>query len=433
MINRLLALAGLLCLTVVGKADIPAWVSRVDLGRADWMIIAAILVLFMVFPGVMLFYGGLVRRKNVLSIILQAAAVVSMTTLMWVLIGYALSFGTSHMPTDAVIGNITDTFLFHLHQNLSEHHSVKLAFAIYQMGFAVIAPVLILGGVAERIKFKAVMVFIFFWELLVYYPVAHTVWGGGFLYHMGVLDYAGGLVVHVSSGVAALVAACLLGKRCLGQVKEVEPHNRVFVVIGIGILWIGWFGFNGGGSENFHILGVAILNTQLAAISAILFKLFLDHLVRRRVTVIGTSAAAISGLVAITPAAGFVGVFGAILIGLISSAICHFAVRWRHSLGYDDALDAFGLHGVAGLVGAMLVGVFISARLGGAGYPPGLTVNKQLWVQFLAALLVAAWSAFWTFVILSVMKRCFSIRVEKADELAGLDISQHGEVGYIDD
>ena len=406
------------------------WITNADSGHAIWLIMAGILVLFMVLPGIALFYGGLVRSKNVLSIIAQCLFILAVTTLMWVIFGYSLSFsyGGKLQP---FIGGLDYSFLKELTSGtISYRKTPEIAFVIYQMGFAIITPALIIGGFAERMTFRAAMIFVVLWEVLAYYPACHWVWGGGWLMSLNAMDFAGGTVVHINSGVAGLVAAYMVGKRTLSKDEEPPAHNIVLVAIGAGILWIGWFGFNGGGASSFHQLGLALLNTQTAMASGIFFRIILELLLKRKYSVLGAISGAISGLVAITPAAGYVGPMSAILIGGVASIVCYFAIQFKRYIGLDDALDSFGLHGIAGIIGSLLTGVFAARAFGGIGLTNNRTILDQVDVQIICVVSICLWSALVTFVTLKLLDKTIGIRVQLESEQTGLDIASHGEHGY---
>lgn len=415
--------------SIIARAEQTYWITYADSGHAVWLVLAGILVLFMILPGIAIFYGGLVRSKNVLSIIAQCLFILAVMTLMWVIFGYSLSFSDGG-KLQPFIGGFQYSFLNQiLSGNMAARNAPEIAVLIYQMGFAIITPALIIGGFAERMNFTATMIFLVVWEILVYYPVCHWVWGGGWLMNLKAMDFAGGTVVHINSGIAGLVAAYMVGKRMLGN-EQPPPHNIVLVAIGAGILWIGWFGFNGGGASNFHQLGLALLNTQVAMASGIFFRNLLEILFLRKHSILGAISGAISGLVAITPAAGYVNPIYAILIGGIASVICYFAIQWKRYVGLDDALDSFGLHGIAGIIGSVLTGVFAATLFGGIGLPEQRTVLEQLVIQLICVAAVCLWSALITFVVLKILDKTIGIRVQLDAEQAGLDISTHGECGY---
>ena len=313
---------------------------------------------------------------------------------------------------------------------ISVRNAPEIAFVIYQMGFAIITPALIIGGFAERMNFRSAMIFLVLWELLAYYPACHWVWGGGWLMDLKAMDFAGGAVVHINSGVAGLVAAYMVGKRVLTDEGEPQPHSVVLMAVGAGILWIGWFGFNGGSASNFHQLGLALLNTQVAMASGIFFRNILESILHKKHSIVGAISGAISGLVAITPAAGYVNPMCAILLGGLASVVCYFAIQAKQYLGLDDALDSFGLHGIAAIVGSLLTGVFAATALGGIGLPEHRTIYEQLTTQFICIVSICLWSALVTFVILKLLDMTLGIRVRLTSEEAGLDIAAHGEHGY---
>ena len=406
------------------------WISYADTGHAIWLVMAGILVLFMVLPGIAIFYGGLVRKKNVLSIIAQCLFILAIGTLMWVFFGYSLSFSNGGI-LQPFIGGTDYFFLTQLYPgHMSPRTAPEIAYVIYQMGFSIITPTLIIGGFAERMRFIAAMIFVVLWEIFAYYPVCHWVWGGGWLMNLHAMDFAGGTVVHINSGIAGLVAAYMVGKRILGKHKEPPPHNLVLVATGAGILWIGWFGFNGGGASNFHELGMALLNTQVAMASGIFFRVIFEAFHHHKYSVLGAISGAISGLVAITPAAGYVNPTTAMLLGGIASIICYFAIQYKSYCGLDDALDSFGLHGVAGIIGSFLTGIFAASAFGGTGLPDHRTILHQAFIQLICVLAVCIWSGLVTFVILKILDKTIGLRVRLTSEQVGLDIAAHGERGY---
>ena len=428
--KKICLLALLALLPLVARANESYWINYADSGHAVWLVLASILVLFMVLPGIAIFYGGLVRSKNVLSIIAQCLFILAVGTLMWILFGYSLSFSDGG-KLQPFIGGLQYSFLTELTSgNISFRNTPEIAFVIYQMGFAIITPALIIGGFAERMNFMATMIFIVLWEIFAYYPACHWVWGGGWLMSLNAMDFAGGTVVHINSGIAGLVAAYMVGKRTLTKDEDPPAHNIVLVAIGAGILWIGWFGFNGGGASSFHQLGLALLNTQAAMASGILFRIVLEGIIRQKYSILGALSGAISGLVAITPAAGYVSPMSAIVLGGVASIVCYFAIQWKRYIGLDDALDSFGLHGIAGIIGSLLTGVFAAKVLGGVGLPIERSILDQVGIQLLCVLAICVWSALVTFVILKILDKTIGLRVQIELENAGLDITAHGERGY---
>jgi Amt family ammonium transporter len=408
-------------------------VPRIDSGDTAWVLLSAALVLLMT-PALAFFYGGLVRRKNMLSVLMQCFAVMGLITVQWVLVGYSLSFG----PTiKGVIGNLHWMGLngVGLAPNLDYAPTIPhQAFMIYQCMFAIITPGLILGAFAERMKFSAYVLFALLWSTLVYDPVAHWVWGaGGFLKETGALDFAGGAVVHVNAGMAALAAALVLGKRRGFPTRISPPHNLPFAVLGAGLLWFGWFGFNAGSALGSGTLATtAFVSTHIAAATAGLVWAGLDWLVNRHATMLGTITGAVAGLVAITPAAGFVTPLGAMAIGLTSAGICFISVMYvKVKFGYDDSLDAFGVHGVGGIWGAIATGLWATLAVNAGGANGLLHGNPSLlWIQTQAVLITGIYSFVLSFALLKLVDVLVGLRVTEQDERIGLDLTQHREAAY---
>jgi Amt family ammonium transporter len=413
--------------------------SVLDSGNTAWIVVATILVLMMTIPGLALFYGGLVRRKNILSVLMQCLILTAVIIIEWVIIGYSLAFTSSGGSANLFIGGFDKIFLSAVGVNdILEGYSIpELLFVSFQGMFAVITPALIIGAFAERIKFKGFILFSVFWALLVYNPLAHWVWGGGWIGELGAIDFAGGTVVHINAGVSALMMAVLLGRRkgwnTPGE-APITPHNIPFVVIGTALLWMGWLGFNGGsGLAADGISANAILVTNLAAAAAALTWSLLDQIINKKPTVVGFCTGVIAGLVAITPAAGSTGVFGGIVIGVASGLICFWMVAHvKFRFGYDDSLDAFGVHGVGGIIGSILIGVFATQEITGEGGAKGALYGdwNQLWIQFIATVATIAFSAIMTWVLFNLVDKLVGIRVSEIEESIGLDISEHGEIAY---
>ena len=397
---------------------------KLDTGDTAWMLTATALVLMMTIPGLALFYGGMVRKKNVLAMLMQCFAICCMATVLWMVIGYSLAFaeGTPY------VGGLGKMFLAGIGKDTLSGTIPESLFMVFQMTFAIITPALIVGAFADRMKFSAMMWFTGLWLLLVYAPVCHWVWGGGFLGGAGVLDYAGGTVVHINAGVAGLVAAIMIGKRSGLGTESLAPHNLVLSVIGASMLWVGWFGFNAGsavGANGGAAMAMAV--TQIATASAALAWMFVEWALRGKPSVLGIISGAIAGLVAITPASGFVAPMGALAIGIAAGIVCYWASTWlKRKCGYDDSLDVFGIHGVGGIVGAVLTGVFAAEAIGGTkglleGNPG--QVLTQLWG--IAATIV--YCAIASAIILKVIDAVIGIRVEAETERDGLDLALHGE------
>jgi len=401
---------------------------KLDSGDTAWMITATALVLLMTLPGLALFYGGMVRKKNVLSVCMQTIGIAALMSVLWVACGYSLAFSDGN----AFIGGLSKAFLSGVCYGTLSGTIPETVFVTFQMTFAIITPVLIIGAFAERMKFSAVMLFMAVWVLAVYAPVTHWVWGGGFLGDAGTLDFAGGTVVHINAGIAGLVCALVLGKRVGFPREAMLPHNLTLTLIGASLLWVGWFGFNAGSELAADgTAGMAMLVTQVATAMAVLAWTFAEWVVFKKPSLLGACSGAVAGLVAITPASGFVGPIGALVIGAAAGVICFWAVAsLKKMLGYDDSLDAFGIHAMGGIIGALLTGVFVSSSFGGAGFAEGVTMGHQLMVQAKAVLFTIVYDAVITFVILKVIDAIVGLRVAEDDEREGLDITQHGEQVY---
>ena len=402
-------------------------------GDTAWMIAATALVLMMTIPGVALFYGGLVRAKNVLSVLMQCFAITAMVTILWVVYGYSLAF-TDGGAMNAYIGSLDKAFLSGVTIDSVAGSIPETVFMTFQMTFAIITPALIVGAFAERMKFSAMLVFMALWLTLVYVPIAHWVWGGGWISELGAMDFAGGTVVHINAGVAALMAALVLGKRKGYPTVAMPPHNLGYTVVGASLLWVGWFGFNAGSELAADgVAGMALAVTQIATAAAALTWMFAEWIRHGKASVLGTATGAVAGLVAITPASGSAGPMGAIAIGFAGALLAFFASTvMKPRLGYDDSLDVWGVHGIAGIVGAILTGVFASTALGGAGYPSdGVTMGHQVWVQLLSVLTTLIYGGVVSLVLLYLVKLIMGVRVSEEQETEGLDIALHEERGYI--
>ena len=421
---RLLALSLVTLVTVTFPARAQADAPSLDSGDTAWMLTATALVLMMTIPGVMLFYGGVVRKKNVLATMVQSFAVCCLASVLWMIAGYSFAFAEGN----AVIGGFDRMFLSGMGLDQLSGTVPESVFMMFQMTFAIITPALITGAWVSRIKFSAVLWFTGAWAIIVYAPIAHWVWGGGFLGESGVLDYAGGTVVHINAGVAGLVAALMLGKRRGYGREPFIPHNLVWSVIGASLLWVGWFGFNAGSAVAADAsAGMAMAVTQIAAAAAALSWMFLEWYLRGKPSVLGIVSGAVGGLVAITPACGFVDPMGALFIGIAAGLACYWGAVWlKHKFGYDDSLDVFGVHGVGGIVGAMLTGVFAVEAIGGT---PGLLEGNpgQVLTQAYGVIVTIAYTAAATFVILKVIQLTIGLRVDEDTEIMGLDIRLHGQ------
>ena len=408
-----------------------------DSGNTAWLLTSSLLVLLMSIPGIALFYGGLVRQKNVLSIIMQTLFVVGIVSVLWIAFGYSWAFDTSFAqsenPLACVIGGFDKAFLrgISIH-TLTTGNIPELLFVMFQCMFAIITPALILGAFAERIKFSGYIVFITLWVILAYFPMAHWVWGGGFLQQMGAIDFAGGTVVHINAGISALV---MLGKRTDYKIGHpITPHNVAFVFMGTSFLWLGWFGFNAGsGLAADGLAANAFLVTHVATAMAAITWMVIDWICNKKPTIIGTCTGAVSGLVAITPAAGTVDLLGAFSIGIITPIICFFMVAViKPKFKYDDALDAFGVHGIGGIVGSVLTGVFATRFISGENGVQGALYGDwhQLLVQIIATIVSIVFSAVVTFILFKIVDATIGLRVDKRVEEEGLDIYEHGESAY---
>lgn len=414
--------------------------TPLDTGNTAWMTMATILVLLMSIPGIALFYGGLVRQKNMLSVIMQTMLIVGAVSMLWVAFGYSWAFDDSYAaegsPLAALIGGWGKSFLHGVRLDTIMPTGIpELTFAMFQCMFALITPALILGAFAERVKFKGYMVFTLLWVTIAYFPMAHWVWGGGFLQQMGAIDFAGGTVVHINAGVSALVMALLVGKRDEYRVGHpILPHNITFVFMGTSFLWLGWFGFNAGsGLAADGLAANAFLVTHVATAAAAMTWMAMDWTVNKKPTTVGACTGAVAGLVAITPAAGSVDLLGAFAIGIITPVVCFFMVAVvKAHFKYDDALDAFGVHGVGGIVGSVLTGVFATRYITGEGGVEGALYGDwhQLGVQLFATAVSIAFSAVVTVVLFAIVDRLVGIRVDKRVEEEGLDIYEHGESAY---
>ena len=410
-----------------------------DSGHTAWMIVATLLVFMMTIPGIALFYGGLVRQKNMLSLVMQSLAIAGVVSILWVVFGYSLAFGTGYEGSGFFkygIGGFDKVMLNGIGlDTLTATGIPEMLFVMFQCMFALITPALILGAFAERVRFAGFLCFTVLWSVLVYMPMAHWVWGGGFLMEMGAVDFAGGTVVHVNAGVAALVMALMVGRRKDYRVgRPITPHNIPFVFLGTALLWLGWFGFNAGsGVAADGLAANAFLVTHIATCMAAVTWAAIDWVVNKKCTTVGACTGAVAGLVAITPAAGSVDLVGALFIGLITSAVCFWMVAVvKPKFGYDDALDAFGVHGVGGIIGSVLTGVFATQFVTGEGGVQGALYGdwNQLWIQIAATVISMVFSAVMTFVLFKVVDKLVGIRVDKRVEEEGLDIYEHGESAY---
>ncbi|MGH6833358.1 MAG: ammonium transporter [Methyloceanibacter sp.] len=399
-----------------------------DTGDTAWMLASTALVLMMTIPGLALFYGGMVRKKNVLTVVMQCFAITCLVTIIWMVAGYSLAF-TDGGGLNAYIGGLSKALLKGVGKDSLTLAIPESVFFTFQLTFAIITPVLIVGAFVDRMKFSALLLFMALWSLVVYSPITHWVWGGGFLAGAGVLDFAGGTVVHINAGIAGLVCAIFLGKRYGYGSENMAPHNLVYSVTGASLLWVGWFGFNAGSAVAANgSAGMAMAVTQIATATAALAWMFVEWLVHRKPSVLGIISGAVAGLVAITPASGFVGPVGALWIGAAAGVGCFFAsTTIKKALGYDDSLDVFGIHAVGGNIGAILTGVFAVEAIGGK---TGLLEGNagQVLTQLYGITATIVWCAVASFVILIIVNILVGVRVSQAVEVEGLDINLHGEV-----
>ena len=441
-LRKFAGLGALLSVVMPGLAMAADEVAAPVLNSGDtaWMLTATALVLFMTIPGLALFYGGMVRSKNILSVMMQCFAITGLISILWVIYGYSIAFDTTGMEQgvtnfNSFIGGFSKVFLNGVTpDSLTSATALfpEAVFITFQMTFAIITPALIVGAFAERMKFSAMLIFMGIWFTLVYAPIAHMVWSGdgGLLWDWGVLDFAGGTVVHINAGIAGLVACIVLGKRKGYPTTPMAPHNLGYTLIGAAMLWIGWFGFNAGSAAAANgTAGMAMLVTQIATAAAALGWMFAEWITHGKPSALGIASGVVAGLVAITPAAGTVGPMGAIVIGLASGVICFFcATSLKRKLGYDDSLDAFGVHGVGGIVGAILTGVFAAPVLGGFGEVTDIAT--QVWIQFKGVAFTVVYTGIVTYVILKVLDAVMGLRVAEEVEAVGLDLAEHTERGY---
>ncbi len=399
-------------------------------GDTAWMLTATALVLFMTIPGLSLFYAGMVRSKNVLSVLMQCFAITSLMTVLWVIYGYSIAFGGA----GEYWGGLSKAFLKGVTVDSLSGTIPETVFMTFQLTFAIITPALIVGAFAERMKFSAILLFMGLWFTIVYAPVCHWVWGeGGWLGGLGILDFAGGTVVHINAGIAGLVAAIVLGKRKGYPEKPMPPHNLGYTLMGASMLWVGWFGFNAGSELAADgTAGMAMAVTQIATATAALGWMFCEWVGHGKPSVLGIASGAVAGLVAITPASGAVGPMGALAIGAAAGVGCFIAsTKIKRLMGYDDSLDVFGVHAIGGIIGALLTGVFCATGLGGVGFGGDITsIGGQLWVQLIGVSATVAYSGIASFVILKAVDGVVGLRVHEDEETEGLDLSQHDERGY---
>jgi Amt family ammonium transporter len=432
------AASSLLALSSALAQEAAAAAPTVNKGDTTWMLVSTILVILMTIPGLALFYGGLVRTKNMLSVLMQVFAVFSLVAILWVFYGYSLAFTSGPGGLGAFIGGFSKAFLAGVTTDSTADTFTKgvaipeFTFIAFQLTFAAITPALIVGAFAERIKFSAVLLFTGLWVTVIYLPVAHMVWfSEGYLFGLGALDFAGGTVVHINSGVAGLVGALMIGKR-IGYGRDLlAPHSLTLTFVGACMLWVGWFGFNAG--SNLEATGgaaLALINTILAPAAAGLAWMTVEALGKGKASLLGIASGAVAGLVAITPAAGLSGPMGAIVLGLVAGAVCYYAVTGvKNALGYDDALDVFGIHGVGGIVGALGTGIVAAPVLGGYGVGE-YSIGGQLWTQFVAVIVTLIWTTGGSLILYKVVDMIVGLRVTPEAEREGLDLADHGERAY---
>jgi len=405
-----------------------AYANEINSGDTAWMLTASALVLLMTLPGLSLFYGGLVRSRNVLSILMQCFTIACVMSLLWFVVGYSLAFSGD----GKFIGNLDKAFLNGVTFDSVSGTIPESVFVVFQMTFIMITPALFVGGFAERVNFSAMFVYSILWSLLVYIPICHWVWGGGWLGQMGLLDFAGGTVVHITAGVSALVAAMVLGRRNGFPEKPMPPHNLGITVAGAGLLWFGWFGFNGGSQLAADGgAGMAILVTHLSAAAGSVAWMAIEWIRYGKPSVLGIVTGMVAGLGTITPASGFVGPMGGVLIGLSAGVVCYFATQAiKAKFKIDDSLDVFPVHGVGGMLGTLLAAVFIGSQWGGAGYAEGMNLGSQMMVQVIGVAATFVYTAVVSYILLKLISLVIPLRVDTESEQQGLDLVQHGETGY---
>jgi Amt family ammonium transporter len=396
-----------------------------------WILTSTALVLFMTLPGLALFYGGLVRSKNVLSVLMQCFAITCVATIIWVIVGYSIAFGDGG-DANAVWGGLSRVFLGGMTRDALVGSIPETVFSMFQLTFAIITPALIVGGFAERMRFSAMLMFSAIWLLLVYLPICHWVWGGGWLGEMGLLDFAGGTVVHITAGVAAIVTAMVLGNRRGFPKTAMMPHNMTMTITGAGMLWVGWFGFNAGSALSAGgDAGMAMLVTHISAAMGAFTWMMIEWKRYGKPSALGAVTGMVAGLGTITPASGFVGPVAALFIGFAAGCICYFATVYiKQSLHIDDSLDVFPVHGVGGILGTLSAGIFVASSLGGAGLAEGVSMAQQFGIQLVGVIASVAWTAIATFAILKLVAMLVDLRVDEEDEIVGLDITAHEESGY---
>ena len=402
-----------------------------DGGDTAWILTSTALVLLMTIPGLSLFYAGLVRSKNVLSVLMQCFSITCLVSVVWLIYGYSLAFSDGG-NWNSWLGGLSAMGLMGVDRGAMSGTIPETVFVMFQLTFAIITVALIVGGFAERMKFSAMLLFSLLWVTAVYFPVCHWVWGGGWLGEAGLLDFAGGTVVHITAGVGALVAAVVMKSRTGFPTTPMPPHNLVLTVAGASMLWVGWFGFNGGSAlAAGNDAGMAMLVTHISAAAASLTWAAIEWMRQGKPSVLGIVTGMVAGLGTITPASGFVGPMAALIIGILAGAICYSATQMiKRGLKIDDSLDVFPVHGVGGALGTILTGVFVASQYGGAGLADGVTISDQVMVQIMGVVAVIAWTAVASFVILKVIQNLVGLRVDEDEEIGGLDIRQYNERGY---
>ena len=413
---------------------IQAFADELNGANTSWILTSTALVLFMTIPGLSLFYGGLVRSKNALSVLMQCFSITCLASIIWFAFGYSLAFGNGG-SLNSYIGDLSNFFMGNITEESMEGDIPESVFALFQMTFAIITPALIVGAFAERMRFSAMLLFSALWLIVVYAPITHWVWGGGWLQEMGLLDFAGGTVVHITAGVGALVAALVLGNRKGFPQQAMPPHNLTMTVTGAGMLWVGWFGFNGGSALAANgDAGMAMLVTHISAASGSLAWMMMEWTKHGKPSVLGIVTGMVAGLGTITPASGFVGPAGALVIGLSAGVICYYATQAiKQRFHIDDSLDVFPVHGVGGMLGTLLAGIFASDQLGvfsGQGYNEGMNMASQVLVQITGIIATFAYTAVITYLLLKLIDNLLVLRVDEEDEMRGLDLVEHDERGY---
>ncbi|MBF0427853.1 MAG: ammonium transporter [Magnetococcales bacterium] len=421
----------LICLLGMPVSGWAAEATVLNMANTGWMLTATALVLFMTLPGLALFYGGLVRTKNVLSVFMQCFAITCVVSFLWIFFAYALAFGDGG-GWNALIGGMDKFFFRGIGPDTLKGDIPETVFAMFQLTFAIITPALVVGGFAERMRFSAVMWFTVLWLTLVYVPLCHWVWGGGWLAAMGFMDFAGGSVVHINAGMAALVAALIMGKRRGFPTVMMSPHNMTMVFTGAAMLWVGWFGFNAGSALGANgSAGMTLLVTHMGAAAGSISWMVVEWVRHGKASVLGIVTGMVAGLGTVTPASGFIGPFGGMAIGLMAGVVCYFATQLvKRKFQIDDSLDVSPVHGVGGVMGTVLTGVFASPVLGGMGYPEGVTMAGQVWVQCIGAVATLVYSGVLTLIILKAVDALVGLRVTRDEETEGLDLVLHDERGY---